>query len=83
MDVDLLRVLRESVYGDPRQYWSEHCSAEEQERICLRAKNIGLAPYLYRYLHDLLPEEYRNTFRQQYTFNSIRAIKYQKGLMEL
>lgn len=83
MDHCLLKLLRESVYGDIRSFWQNECTAEDRDRICNYANGIMLAPYLYRYLHDLLPADHKNTFRQHYTTNSLRAIKYQKALNEL
>ena len=82
MNTDLLLVLKESVYGNIRQYW-EQCSLKMQNEICCSAEKNALGPYLYRFLHDVLPGEYKPLFKQQYTANSFRTLIYQKGLMEL
>ena len=79
----LLNVLRESVYGDVRSFWQSQCTPEVQAEICKDCLETGLAPYLYRNLHDLLPEEYKTVFKQQYTANSLHTIRYQHGLNEL
>jgi hypothetical protein len=83
MDHYLLNVLRESVYGDIRTFWQNKCTPEDRDWICKYCMETGLAPYLYRNLHDLLPDEYKITFKQQYTANSLHTIKYQHGLNEL
>lgn len=82
MNTDLLLVLKESVYGDIRQYW-EQCSPEKQCEICHSAEQNMLGPYLYRFLYDILPGEYKSLFKQQYTANSLRTLKFQKELMGL
>ena len=58
MNTDLLLVLKESVYGNIRQYW-EQCSLKMQNEICCSAEKNALGPYLYRFLHDILPGEYK------------------------
>lgn len=79
----LLNVLRESVYGDVRTFWQNQCTPEVQAEICQYCLKNNLAPYLYRNLHDLLPEEYKTVFKQQYTANSLHTIRYQHGLNKL
>lgn len=83
MDRCLLKLLSESVYGDIRSFWQNECTPEDRERICNYAHEAALAPYLYRYLHDLLPAGHKTFFRQQYSANSLQTVKFQKGLTEL
>ena len=75
----LLSFLGACMYGDAAAFYG-NLNKTECTELEAQAKSFGMTTWLYRYLHDVLPEEKRAELQKIYQAQQIKAIV---GLQEL
>ena len=82
IDRQLLTLLKETCFGNGKAYFAG-LPPEQQQELCPKMLTAHLCCWCYRQLHDVLPADWRDKFRQSYLYRSAQVARQQKMKEEL